>query len=241
MFVSGTGEDCGSKAFFFRFLRLSSLLQNASRNEAGAAAKGPVCLICLESVRNSSISRLQALQYSKRERILQLTFGQLIVKVGLNHFAIVSEARYHVTPPSKRREEPVMSVKLRSLARSPQTRDDGACRQLRISASLKETTQASYVTYANGEFVLTTKDGELCADKLLIAAGRTANTHGLGLKAAGIAVNAQGAIVINKGIRTSVPHIYAAGDCTDQPQFVYMAAAGRHPCRHQHDRWRCDS
>ncbi len=35
----------------------------------------------------------------------------------------------------------------------------------------------------------------------------------------------QGAIVIDPGMRTSVEHIYAAGDCTDQPQFVYVAAA----------------
>ena len=33
------------------------------------------------------------------------------------------------------------------------------------------------------------------------------------------------AIVIDKGMRTSSPNIYAAGDCTDQPQFVYVAAA----------------
>ncbi|KAG1318239.1 hypothetical protein G6F63_015309 [Rhizopus arrhizus] len=26
-------------------------------------------------------------------------------------------------------------------------------------------------------------------------------------------------------MRTSAPHIFAAGDCTDQPQFVYVAAA----------------
>lgn len=26
-------------------------------------------------------------------------------------------------------------------------------------------------------------------------------------------------------MRTTVPHIHAAGDCTDQPQFVYVAAA----------------
>ncbi|MGH8848267.1 MAG: mercury(II) reductase, partial [Polaromonas sp.] len=29
----------------------------------------------------------------------------------------------------------------------------------------------------------------------------------------------------DSGLRTSSPHIYAAGDCTDQPQFVYVAAA----------------
>ncbi len=35
----------------------------------------------------------------------------------------------------------------------------------------------------------------------------------------------RGAIVIDKGMRTSTPYIYAAGDGTDQPQFVYVAAA----------------
>ncbi|NBS16907.1 MAG: mercury(II) reductase [Gammaproteobacteria bacterium] len=88
-----------------------------------------------------------------------------------------------------------------------------------------EHTQASQIVHTNGEFVLTTEHGELRADKLLVATGRAPNTRSLALDAAGVAVNAQGAIVIDKGMRTSTPHIYAAGDCTDQPQFVYVAAA----------------
>jgi mercuric reductase len=88
-----------------------------------------------------------------------------------------------------------------------------------------EHTQASQVTHADGEFVLATAPGELHADELLIATGRTPNTRGLGLDAAGVAVNAQGAIVIDRAMRTSNPNIYAAGDCTDRPQFVYVAAA----------------
>ncbi len=86
-------------------------------------------------------------------------------------------------------------------------------------------TQASQVAYTDGEFVLTTAYAELRADQLLIATGRTPNTRGLTLDAAGITVNPQGAIVIDSGMRTSAPDIYAAGDCTDQPQFVYVAAA----------------
>ncbi|MBC3884084.1 mercury(II) reductase [Undibacterium griseum] len=88
-----------------------------------------------------------------------------------------------------------------------------------------EHTQASQVAHMEGEFVLTTGYGEIRVDKLLIATGRTPNTRSLALEVAGVAVNAQGAIVIDKGMRTSTPHIYAAGDCTDQPQFVYVAAA----------------
>ena len=88
-----------------------------------------------------------------------------------------------------------------------------------------EHTQASQVAYVNDEFVLTTEHSIVSADKLLIATGRAANTRGLALEAAGVTVNGQGAIVIDKAMRTSSPHIYAAGDCTDQPQFVYVAAA----------------
>jgi mercuric reductase len=88
-----------------------------------------------------------------------------------------------------------------------------------------EHTQASSVAHTNGEFVLTTGNGEIRADKLLIATGRAPNTRGLALETAGVAVNAQGAIIIDKHMRTGAPHIYAAGDCTDQPQFVYVAAA----------------
>ena len=86
-------------------------------------------------------------------------------------------------------------------------------------------TQVSHVAHVDGEFVLATGHGEIRADQLLIATGRTPNTRSLALDAAAVTVNAQGAIVIDKGMRTSTPHIYAAGDCTDQAQFVYVAAA----------------
>ena len=88
-----------------------------------------------------------------------------------------------------------------------------------------ENTQAGNVVHANGEFVLKTATGGLRADRLLVATGRPPNTRGLALEAAGIAVDAQGAIAIDSGMHTSVPNIFAAGDCTNQPQFVYVAAA----------------
>ncbi|MBP0485241.1 FAD-dependent oxidoreductase, partial [Sagittula salina] len=65
-----------------------------------------------------------------------------------------------------------------------------------------EHTQASQVAHVNGEFVLTTGHGELRADKLLVATGRAPNTRSLALDAAGVTVNAQGAIVIDQGMRT---------------------------------------
>ena len=91
---------------------------------------------------------------------------------------------------------------------------------------VREHAQADRIAFRDGEFALATNLGELRADKLLIAAGRAPNTSNLDLEAAGVSVNRQGAIVIDERMRTSAPEIYAAGDCTDQPQYVYVAAAG---------------
>jgi mercuric reductase len=88
-----------------------------------------------------------------------------------------------------------------------------------------EHTQASRVDHTDGEFVLATDRGELRADRLLVATGRAPNTQGLGLDKAGVSVDARGAVVVDAAMRASAAHIYAAGDCTDQPQFVYVAAA----------------
>ena len=86
-------------------------------------------------------------------------------------------------------------------------------------------TQASAVTYSDRQFILTTPQGELRADQLFVATGRAPNTTSLDLERAGVALDSQHRIVIDKGMRTSAPNIYAAGDCTDQPQYVYVAAA----------------
>ena len=67
--------------------------------------------------------------------------------------------------------------------------------------------------------------GEVRADNLLVATGRAPNMRRLGLAEIGVALDARGAIVVDDHMRTSAPDIFAAGDCTDRPQFVYVAAA----------------
>ncbi|MGH9030737.1 MAG: mercury(II) reductase, partial [Acidimicrobiia bacterium] len=62
------------------------------------------------------------------------------------------------------------------------------------------------------------------ADEVLIAAGRRPNTAELGLDAAGIEVDSRGAIVVDEQLRTTNPRVWAAGDVTPAPQFVYVAA-----------------
>ncbi len=63
------------------------------------------------------------------------------------------------------------------------------------------------------------------ADEVLVATGRWPNTAGLGLDAAGIAVDDHGAVVVDEQLRTCHPRVWAAGDVTAAPQFVYVAAA----------------
>lgn len=63
------------------------------------------------------------------------------------------------------------------------------------------------------------------ADHLLIATGRRPNTGELGLEVAGVEIGPRGAIVVDAAMATSNPRVFAAGDCTDSPQFVYVAAA----------------
>lgn len=86
-------------------------------------------------------------------------------------------------------------------------------------------TQTHSVSHVNDEFVLETSAGTLRGDALLIATGRTPNIEALNLEGIGVTTGKGGVIAVNEHLQTSVPHVYAAGDCTDQPQFVYVAAA----------------
>ncbi len=81
------------------------------------------------------------------------------------------------------------------------------------------------VRYADGVFTVRTGGETVTGERLLVAAGRAPNTRALGLERAGVATDARGAIIVDDHLRTNVAHIYAAGDCTRQPRFVYVAAA----------------
>jgi glutathione reductase (NADPH) len=67
-------------------------------------------------------------------------------------------------------------------------------------------------------------DGGLVeADQIMFAIGRRPNTHGLGLKAAGVAVGAGGEIKVDVWSKTSVDNIYAVGDVTDRVKLTPIA------------------
>jgi mercuric reductase len=67
---------------------------------------------------------------------------------------------------------------------------------------------------------------ELRADHLVVTAGRSPNTEGLGLAEMGIKTDKRGAIIVSDDMSTTRPGVFAAGDVTNRDQFVYMAAYG---------------
>lgn len=78
-----------------------------------------------------------------------------------------------------------------------------------------------------GEVVVTTAAGEqVRGARVLVATGRLPRTDGLSLATAGVDVDERGFVVVDQAQRTSNPRIWAAGDVSGAPQYVYAAAAG---------------
>ena len=76
----------------------------------------------------------------------------------------------------------------------------------------------------DGSLSVTLKGQEsISADLVLFATGRAPNIRGLGLEAAGVALNDKSAIRVDADNRTNVPSIYAVGDVTDRIQLTPVA------------------
>ncbi len=77
----------------------------------------------------------------------------------------------------------------------------------------------------SGELVKAfTNKGRFEATHILVAPGTKPNTSGMAIENTGIELDETGHIVVNAKQETNVPHIYAAGDVTNTPAFVYTAA-----------------
>jgi glutathione reductase (NADPH) len=76
---------------------------------------------------------------------------------------------------------------------------------------------------AGGLSARTKAGATIVADQVMLALGRDPNTDGLGLEAAGVALNERGAVIVDAYSRTNVPHIFALGDVTDRVQLTPVA------------------
>ena len=138
-----------------------------------------------------------------------LEMGQLFLHMGSR--VTILEAMPRVTPT----EEPETSETLQAIFEE-------------AGATVLTGVSVSQVTRDGERRIVTfTGDGTehtIAADHVLVATGRRPNTDDLGLDAAGVEVTAQGAVSVDAGLRTTHPRIFAAGDVTGHPQFVYVAA-----------------
>jgi pyruvate/2-oxoglutarate dehydrogenase complex dihydrolipoamide dehydrogenase (E3) component len=83
------------------------------------------------------------------------------------------------------------------------------------------------VSRRDGEIVMTLDCDqgapEVSGSHLLVAAGRRPNTDDLGLERAGVKQDARGYIEVDDELRTSVPGIWALGDCNGRGAFTHTA------------------
>ena len=86
--------------------------------------------------------------------------------------------------------------------------------------------RATAVGTTGDSVVVTTTSGKrFHGRRLLAATGRRPRTDGLDLAAGGIATDDRGFVRVDETQRTSNPRVFAAGDVSGAPQYVYVAAA----------------
>ncbi len=56
------------------------------------------------------------------------------------------------------------------------------------------------------------REGVARAERILVATGRAPNTEGIGLRESGVELDGSGFVMVDDALRTTVPHIWAAGD-----------------------------
>lgn len=76
--------------------------------------------------------------------------------------------------------------------------------------------------------VRTSSGDEVTGERLLVATGRFARTGDLGLDAAGVKTDERGFVLVDENQRSTNPRVFAAGDVSGAPQYVYVAAQTGH-------------
>ena len=108
-------------------------------------------------------------------------------------------------------------------------RDDLAADMAKRGIALALETTLKRIDKTADGLAATLSDGRVIAcDTAMLATGRTPNTAGLGLEAAGVALGPNGRVVVDAASRSSVPSIYAVGDVTDRVNLTPVAIREGH-------------
>ncbi len=82
---------------------------------------------------------------------------------------------------------------------------------------------------ADGSLLVESGDGtDVETDLVLFAIGRVPKTKDLGLEAVGVALDKDGAVIVDEFNRTNIPGIYAVGDVTNRVQLTPVAIREGH-------------
>lgn len=163
----------------------------------------------------TSTSGLELKQLPKRLLVvggnyIGLELGQLYAHLGSE--VVLFEMLERISPL----EEPEVGETLAEILASERVRVVTGAKVIRAA---REGAEKTLTVMVGGE------EQVFRGDEILIAAGRRPNSDKLGVESAGIELDERGAIRTDDTQRTSNPRVYAAGDCTASPQFVYVAAA----------------
>jgi pyruvate/2-oxoglutarate dehydrogenase complex dihydrolipoamide dehydrogenase (E3) component len=137
-----------------------------------------------------------------------LEFAQMFRRFGSEVTVI------EMGPRLVRREDEDVSEAIRQFLDTEgiRVRLDAKC----ISFSQRDGEPVAHLACASGE-------REVRGTHVLLAVGRLPNTHDLGLDRAGIAMDERGYITVDDELRTSVPGVWALGDCNGRGAFTHTA------------------
>jgi dihydrolipoamide dehydrogenase len=111
------------------------------------------------------------------------------------------------------------------------TEDDRISKQMKRILNKKgieiltETTIEEMLEYRDDGVKARLSNGEeLEAEKLLVSIGRALNSEGIGLKEVGVETGKRGEILVNEGMETNVPGVYAIGDVVGGILLAHVAS-----------------
>ncbi len=129
---------------------------------------------------------------------IALELGQMFARFGTRVTILERSSRV-----LRHGYEPEIGITIQRILRNEGINVQTRAEVLRVSGDEREVSVTARVDGQEQAFQ---------AARLLIATGRTPNTRNVGLEAAGVELTDGGAVKVDAYLRTSVPHIFAAGD-----------------------------
>ena len=142
-------------------------------------------------------------------RALGLEFAQMYSHLGTKVTLLQRSDR--IIPE----EEPEISEALRYYLE-----DEGIEVKTGVEVNRVYQTQGEKVVVATAKG----REFEARAEELLLATGRDPNTHELGLETVPVGLREDGAVKVSREMRTTAPHVWAAGDVIGEPMLETIAA-----------------